>query len=173
MHPQDSVDGHTLSEAPMESSLHGNPNRRITASRIRGQIISGSKVGDIITGNPATTNLGFGNVAEGIVTNATSTEFILQLSDNFHRVILAVPDVSIFVGFIDPTTQWPNPTYGMGNMPCMVFNSWGYSNNVNVVTSVVVRNDTGADINVIVAYRWRIITNSSAALGGLVKGVAS
>lgn len=125
-------------------------------------------LGNIITGYPESLAPGSGVITAAYgLSDSTTGYFTNVLSDNFGRVILAVPDISIYIGSISATTQWPNASVGMGNMPIHIRNDWGKTNNVNVVTEIAVRNNTGSAQDVIVVLRWRIITN---AVGGKVTG---
>lgn len=124
-------------------------------------------LGNIITGNPPSFEPGSGNVATITIPDAATGYIRNTLIDNFGRVLLAVPDISIYIDSISVANQWPTATIGMGNMPIHSRNDWGRTDNVNVVSEVAVRNNTGSSQNVIVVLRWRIITN---ALGGKVTG---
>jgi len=167
-----------VSITSLDEALKPPSNTRLQANRIAGQAIHASKVGDMVTGNPASTNLGSGN-STGIQTipDATSLSVLFTLTDNFGRVVMAIPDIAIYTDTTTPGTPtisaadtWPNSTYGMGNMPITSFNDWGATNNVNVVCRVVIRNNTGSQRAVIVVNRWRVITNASVSLGGLTTG---
>lgn len=125
-------------------------------------------LGNIITGYPESLAAGSGVVTAVYgVADSTTVYFTNVLSDNFGRVILAVPDISIYIGSISAANQWPNASVGMGNMPIHTRNDWGKTNNVNVVTEIAVRNNTGSPQDVIVVIRLRIISN---AVGGRATG---
>lgn len=177
----------TASVTSMQAALKSPSDARMAAHRIVGQAMSSSKVGDMITGNPASTNIGSGNLVVDntgstslTITNSSSITANITLTDTFNRVLLAVPDIAIYTDVTTPGTptisvadQYPNTTYGMGNMPIAIWNDWGLSDNVNVVTRVVIRNNTGSDRKVKIVYRFRIITNASVALGGTATGGTS
>lgn len=161
------------SDSPSVTTALG-VSSRTSSHDVIGQGIGVSKIGDIVGGNPASTNLGSGVYSNSTVPNAASGNFLFRFSDQYNRVILGVPDVSIYVGSsIIPANQWPNASYGMGNMPITYMNDWGLSDNVGIVTRVVVRNNSGADVNVFVVVRLRTITNSSPTLSGLDKSTTS
>lgn len=140
---------------------------RVQPHDLVGQVIGGSKVGDVITGNPATTNLGAGT-SSGVFTllNTKTVRVAFTLSDNFRRVVLAVPDVSVYLGSISTANHWPTDAYNMVTLPVSAMNDWGNTDNVNVVNRVVITNNTGSDQDLVVVNRWRIITNSSVSLSG-------
>lgn len=123
-------------------------------------------LGEIIGSSTGTVKAGSGTSSTSTIPDATSASFLFTTTDNFNRVILVVPDVAIYVhataATVSSANQWPNATYGAGNMPVTVINDWGLTNNVNFVCRVVVRNNTGGSVNVIVVYRGRIITNALA-----------
>lgn len=159
-------DPYLIPNASVDQLLKPDQNR-IGADSIFGQSISAGKIGDIITGNPASTNLGTGlSSGAATIADASSLSYIFTLTDNYNRVLVAIPDIAIYVDGSAVANQWPNTTYGMGNMPITWFNDWGLTNNVNTVTRVVVRNNTGGSRSVTVIVRWRLITNSTAALNG-------
>lgn len=144
------------------------PDGRTSDHLVLNGSINANKLGDIITGNPASTNLGSG-ISSGLSTipNAMSLSFIFAVNDEYNRVIIAVPDIAIYVGSLDDANLYPNASYGYGNLPIAIYNDWALTDNVGVVTRVIVRNNTGAPVDVYVICRWRIITNSTAALQGL------
>lgn len=106
--------------------------------------------------------LGAGAAASIVIPNGSSATFTFTLRDNQRRTILAVPDMSWFIDVVSNITQWPNASFGMGNMPSLVWNDWGSTDNVGVVSKLIVRNNTGSDQFVIGVCRWRVIKNSSA-----------
>lgn len=171
-------------QTPMQSmseALKPPNNTRMQANRLVGQAVHSSKVGDMVQGNPPSTNIGSGT-SNGIQTipDATSISVLNTLTDTFGRVLMAIPDIAIYTDkttagtpTISQADAWPNATYGAGNMPVTSFNDWGLTNNVNVVNRTVIRNNTGSQRAVIVIIRWRIITNASVALGGLGSGSAA
>lgn len=112
--------------------------------------------------NPDSYALGTGNTGSILVLNSTSASFIFTVSSNNDAPIIAVPDVAFYIGqTVGPDTQWPSSAFGMGNMPVSVFNDWGLTDNHNVATRAIIRNNTGFDQFVICVCRFRIITNPS------------
>lgn len=159
-------------DVPLDDILKPDETR-MAAHRIIGQATSGSKIGDVVSGSPASTNLGTGTALTSTIADATSGTFNFTVTDNFSRVLLAVPDMAVYIGTPSAATLWPNTSFGMGNMPIAFFNNWGLTNNVNVVHTIVVRNNTGSPQTVTVIGRFRIITNSTPALSGLDTGASS
>lgn len=152
---------------------------RVNQQRMLPTAVPTRILGQIISGNPDSTQLGSGNFVTDsgtttlTVANATSLTISLSLNDNFNRVIFAIPDFTIYTDTTTPGTptissadQWPNSTYGMGNMPMSTWNDWGSGNNVGIVTKVVIRNNTGSDRKIKVIYRFRIITNPTSGGSG-------
>lgn len=123
-------------------------------------------IGNLFSNNPSSDALGSGIQGNAVVTNSTSTSFIFTLTDNQGRELIAVPDIAFYVGNqISSTTAWPNQSFGMGNMPIAIYNDWSLTNNKNVVTRAIIRNNSGADQNVFCVCRFRIIANPSTTLG--------
>lgn len=144
-------------------------NPRVNQQQLLPAAIKERLLGNIISGNPVSTEAGSGNASTLTIPDASTGYVRNTLTDNFGRVLLAVPDISVYIGSISAATQWPSDSLsiGMGNMPLHVRNDWGRTDNVNVVNEIAIRNNTGSSQDVIVVLRWRIITN---AVGGKVTG---
>lgn len=136
---------------------------RVQKQKTLPSFITSRSLGQVITSSA--TGLGNALFANFVVPNSTSGVFTLKVANVNKQVILAVPDVSVYIGSQpSDATQWPTAAVGGGNLPVYVMNDFGQTDNVNVVTRVVVRNNTGSDQSITVAIRWRIITNSASAL---------
>lgn len=141
----------------------GEPER-INQQRVLPSAIQTRLLGDLFSNSPPGNELGAGIRGTINVPNNASGTFRFQLDDSQGREIIAVPDISFFVGeFPTADNLWPNSRFGMGNMPTSVFNSWAHTNNKNVVTQAVIRNNTGADQIVTCICRFRIIANPGAS----------
>ncbi len=132
-------------------------NSRIGQQEVKPQAVKDRNVAPLVTSSH--NGLGRGQVQTALMISNTTTVFTFSVRDNLNRTILAVPDVSLYLGSVSAATQYPYQAYGMGNMPIAVYNDWGLSDNVGVVTRFLVRNNSGADVTGIAVCRWRIITN--------------
>lgn len=98
------------------------------------------------------------------VANSTSSTVNCTLEDRFDRVILAIPQISIFIGITNYSqgtlaNQWPTTAIGGGNFP-IYFNPFDYfkvSGN-NQVARVTCRNNTGTDQQLVAAVQWKVFT---------------
>lgn len=135
-------------------------DKRIGQLDVKPSAINTRAIGNLV--DSSSPGLGRGSVASLTIPDSASGTFAFTLTDNQKRVVMAVPDMSWYIGSISPATQWPNATYGMGNMRSAVWNDWGSTDNINVVTKLIVRNDTGSAQLVIAVCRWRIIRNAAA-----------
>lgn len=166
----DSVQSTGQSDASVRSIPDVDANKILDAGRTNQQAVLPNAVqsrllGNLFASEPAGTELGTGVIATTDIATLTSSQFDFTVVNNSGLELVAIPDVAVYVGEINSDNEWPNSTYGMGSLPITVFNNWGLTNNKNVVTTVVVRNNFGtlvADVSVII--RWRLIVN--AALGG-------
>lgn len=147
----------TTLPAQIRSDLAGN---RVGQNQLLPNSVDGQVVGNIIESSHA--GLGTGARGTVVIPDGSSGTFTFTLFDKLSRTILAVPDVSWYIGSVSTATQWPNTTFGMGNMRSTVWNDFGTTDNVNVVTKLIVRNDTGSPQTVIGICRWRVIKNSTA-----------
>lgn len=100
------------------------------------------------------------------VPNGSSAVLTSTIVDNASRVILAIPQTSIYIGINNHSqilpngaNQWPTSLVGGGNFP-VYFNpfDWGQSNDVNQVSQVICRNNTGSDQQVLGVVQWKILT---------------
>lgn len=105
-----------------------------------------------------------------VVANATSSAVTSTIADNYKRIILAVPQVSIYIGITntsqilaDGSNQWPTAAVGGGNFP-VYFNpfDWGRSDDLNQVTRITCRNNTGSDQQVLAVIQWKMLTVPSS-----------
>lgn len=145
---------------PDKDPLRGES--RITQQDLTPGSVKARNISNAVTSSHS--GLGNGLAASITVPAAQSGNFVFTLKDNLNRTILAVPDVSVFPESVTAANQWPNSTYGMGTMPVTVMNDWGLSDNVGVVTRVVVRNNLTSDVFVTVVCRWRMVVNQTAGL---------
>ncbi len=137
---------------------------RINQQRMLPTAVPTRILGQIIGGEPASTALGSATTATSTIPDASSGTFLITTADEFKRVLFGAPDVSIYIGSVTDANEWPNATYGMGNMPISFFPGvWGLSDNANVVSRLVIRNNTGGSVDVIIKYRIRLITNPVAS----------
>lgn len=132
-------------------------NSRVNQQYIRPQAVKDRNIGPIVTSSHS--GLGNADFVTATVPNSSSRNIYFTLTDKQGRVMLAVPDVSVYIGSVTDANQWPTSTVGGGNFPVYVMNDFGQSDNVNVVTHVVCRNNTGVDQTIVVACRWRIVVN--------------
>lgn len=133
---------------------------RVSQQQIIPGFVRTRALGNII--DSSVSGLGNALFGKGIVPNGFSGVFNLTVASSLNQVILAVPDVSFYIGSVAAANQWPTAAVGGGNFPIYVTtNDFGQTNNVDVVTRVVCRNNSGADQTVIVAVRWRIIANAA------------
>lgn len=123
---------------------------RIDTTQLRPSAVGQEGVGDLITGQTATTGLVF-------VADQTTNITEFTLTDNYNRGMLAPAEAWIQVnGF-----TWPSAQFAMGNFPVSVFNNFGISDGINIVTTVACRNNSGATVQLQVTAYFRVITNSS------------
>ncbi len=116
-------------------------------------------MGDLFSNNPSSSAPGSAIKASGTIPNSSSGTFLFTLTDNAGRELIAVPDIAFYIGDVTSDTQWPNASFGMGNMPTSVFNDWGETDNKNVVTRATIRNNSGAAQLIFCYCRFRIIAN--------------
>lgn len=158
--PRASVSFDTI---PDKDPLEGEGERVSQQGLLPGSV-QARNVGSIVTNSAA--GLGAGTYVYATIPATQSLNFLFTLADNQNRVTLAVPDVGFFVnGAVTEDNRWPTSTLGMGTMPVLVYNDWGLTDNINTVTHVVWRNNSGDAQPVVVVCRWRIITNTSAVQG--------
>lgn len=138
-------------------------DKRVSQNGFLPSAVRGRALGDIVESSHA--GLGAGDSASLTIPASTSGNFRFTLTDNLNRTLFAKPDLAWYIGSVSATNQWPNSSYGMGNMPSMYFDDWGSTNNVNTVTHLVVRNNSGAEQLVIAVCRWRVIKNAAASFG--------
>lgn len=129
-------------------------------------------LGSLFSNNPVDETLGSAVKLVGTIPNNTSGSFKFTFSDPQGREIIGVPDVAFYINATDGSSQWPNATYGMGNMPTSVFNDWGLTDNKNVVVRATIRNNTGAQQIVYCYCRLRIIINPGSQFNTTVTAVA-
>lgn len=132
---------------------------------IRPSTINQQAVGNLITSSAVA--LGQAAFATQQLPTMTTTQVNFTLADNAGRTISPNPDVAVYTNVTNPNqisaaNQWPNAAYGMSNLPWQQYQNFGLTDNVNAVTSVSIRNNNAFAVNVVIAVRWRIITNSSA-----------
>lgn len=157
----------TASSTPGNSTSHTitaasqPPATRNTQQKALPTSVPARVTADLFSNEPDSYALGSGVSETALVAANTSTSFLFTVASNNGAPIIAIPDVAFFIGSFSSSTQWPNPTYGMGNMPVAVFNDWGLTDNYNVVTRATIRNNTGLDQVVICIGRFRIVTNPS------------
>lgn len=143
----------------------GDPGR-INQQQVLPSAIQTRLIGNLFSNNPSSDAPGSGIHATLALPASSSGSFIFTISDNQGRELIAVPDVAFYIGeFINASTHWPNSSFGMGNMPIAVFNDWGLTNNKDVVTRAIIRNNTGAEQIVTCYCRFRIIANPSRSTG--------
>lgn len=135
---------------------------RVSQQKVLPTSISPRLLGSIISSSHS--GLGAGAFSSFSIPGVTSGKFDFTVADKLGRTILAIPDIAVYVNTLTAANQWPNATYGMGTLPITVFNNWGETDNVDTVTTVVVRNNTPNPVFVIVVCRWRIITNPVSTL---------
>lgn len=130
---------------------------RINQQQILPGAISNRFLNNLISSSN-TTNTPF------VVANGTSTTLICTLVDNFNRIILAIPQISIYIGISDPmqataANTWPTAAIGGGNFP-VYFNPFSYQGVTgnNQVARVTCRNNSGADQQVLATVQWKLIT---------------
>lgn len=99
-----------------------------------------------------------------IVTNGTSTLLTTSIVDNANRPILAIPQISIYIGpqnidQISDSNQWPTAAVGGGNFP-VYFNPFDYGqvSGADQVARVTCRNNTGSDQQVFAIVQWKVLT---------------
>ena len=102
----------------------------------------------------------------------TSTTGIIRVEvrDDYGRVFLPQPECAVYtgvsstVGTMPQANAWPNASYAMNNFPVSIIPLDGaYSDDTHSVTTFAIRNNSGADVPVVVAVRWRLITNSASS----------
>lgn len=136
---------------------------RVNQQSMLANAVTSHVLGGIISGNPESLKAGSGVsfTDSGLtsIPNGESRTITTTLSDNFGRVLLAMPDEAIYINGTAAANQWPNATFNMTNVKVSFWNDWGYTNNINVVRRVSLVNNSGGAITVTYIYRWRIITN--------------
>lgn len=138
-----------------------------TAGRVNQQSMIPSSVTNRILGSiisSSASGLGNASFLETTMTVAQTISFDFFVSDTKGRTIIAVPDIGVYVGSISPDNQYPTALYNPATLQVSSYNNWGLTDNINTVTSVVVRSNFVDPIDVIVVCRWRVITNPTVAL---------
>lgn len=99
-----------------------------------------------------------------VITNGTSSTINATIMDNDNRIILAIPQVSIYIGIdnigdISNLNQWPTQAVGGGNFP-VYFNpfDYGHVSSPDQVSRVTCRNNTGSDQQILAVIQWKILT---------------
>lgn len=99
-----------------------------------------------------------------VAVNNATTNVNCTLVDNNNRVILALPQISIFIGITDYSqatlqNQHPTQTVGFGSFP-VYFNPFDYYQveGNDQVARVSCRNNTGTDQQVLLVVRWKVFT---------------
>lgn len=133
--------------------------------QLRPATVRPQAVGNLITASHA--GLGHALFVYQLLLASSTTQLNVSINDNQSRTLQANPDVALYTNITDSsqisaTNQWPNVSFGFSNLPWMTYANWGLTDNANVVTSVAMRNNNVNNVNVIVAIRWRLITNQSA-----------
>lgn len=120
------------------------------------------QIGSLFSDVPNTVNLGVAIFSTSVIPNSSTGVFNFTVADNAGRQIIAPADWSAYIGSVSAANQWPTSFpggVGAGGMPIYAtLSDFGMSNNLNVVTRIIVRNNTGSTQTVIVAVRWRIVT---------------
>lgn len=134
--------------------------RRVNQQQVLPSAIQTRLIGNLFSNNPASFAPNSGVRLTEIIPNNSSGNFYFTLTDNQNRELIAVPDIAFYVGeVVGPDTLWPNASFGMGNMPMTVYNDWAITDNKNVVTHAIMRNNSGTDQEVTCVCRFRIIAN--------------
>lgn len=143
-----------------------NDPGRINQQQVLPSAIQTRLIGNLFSNNPSSEQAGSGIRLEGVIPNNSSGRFTFTLSDNQNRELIATYDIAFYIGEdANDSTQWPNASFGMGNMPFVVYNDWGLTDNRNIVARAVMRNNSGANQNVICYLRFRIIANPGTSSG--------
>lgn len=99
-----------------------------------------------------------------VIQPSTSGTFTFTVRNTKGLRIVAVPDVSVYVGVtslseIKFENQWPTPALGGGNFPVYITpNDWGYTDNLNSVTRITCRNNSASPVPALAVVQWRILT---------------
>ena len=142
-------------------------NPRVIQQRMLPTAVPTRILGRIIQTEPESLALGAGVTGTTTMADATNSVFTFTLADAFSRMLMGTPDVSIYIGSVTSANKWPNATYHMGNLPISFFaGDWGDTNNTNVVSKLILRNLTGAPVDIIVKYRTRVIINPIGSQNG-------
>lgn len=155
-----------------EPDLSPVSNARIGQQNVKPNAVKDTALGPIVTSSHA--GLGSGLGAQVSVPIGFSANIVFTLNDAKKRALLAVPDVSVYVpattlADIKSINLWPTASWGGGTMPVYVMNDWASTDNSNVVTRVLVRNNGASAVPVLVIIRWRIIAQSTNTISqGLV-----
>lgn len=150
----------TMSSIPNKPAFADVANQpRANQQQILPSAVQTRLLGNLFSNNPTSSSLGTAIKLSTNLPNANSVSFKFTFKDPQGREIIGVPDVAFYIGTPDAANQWPNPTFGMGNMPTSVFNDWGLSDNKNVVVRATIRNNTGSAQLVYCYCRLRIIVN--------------
>lgn len=151
---QNGINDYVENKDPLMANTQGG---RTTQQSVVTTAVKQRNTGPLIT--ETSSGLGQASFQSGLVPNNSSGTFYFTFADPQGRTILVVPDVSVYIGTLAPGNLWPNASFGGGNMPIYISNSWANTDNVNVVTQVTVRNNSGSDQTIIIACRGRVITN--------------
>ena len=142
-------------------------NPRVVQQRMLPTAVPTRILGRIIQTEPESLALGGAITGATTMADASNSLFTFTLTDAFSRMLLSTPDISIFIGSVTSANKWPNATYHMGNLPISFFpGDWGDTNNTNVVSKLILRNLTGAPVDIIVKYRTRVIINPIGSQNG-------
>ncbi len=173
------MESNSVTNSPFNSAGNGDPRvvpsvdpfnmpqQPINSLQLRPGSVRQTAVGNLVSSSHA----GLGNAAFSaqLLPAMTTNQVNFILTDALARTVSGQPDVALFTGITDPSqiapdnsNQWPNVNFGLSNMPWMPYQNWGITDNVNTVTSVAIRNNTSNDVNVVIAVRWRLVTNQSA-----------
>lgn len=140
----------------------GDGQARTAQQNILPTAVQSRFLSQIITTSPITWN--YINIP-----NSSSGKFVFAVNNNQNQQILALPDVTAYVGITDISqisnaSEWPTAAIGGGNCPIYINSSdWGLSNGINSITKVVVRNNTGNPLDAVVVVQWRIITQPQSS----------
>ncbi len=133
---------------------------RVNQQRMLPTAVPSRVLGEIISSEPEGTELGTATTATVTIPDASSANITITTTDALRRVLLGVPDVAVYIDSVTVANQWPTASYGGGNMPIYFFpGDWGLTDNRNLKSKLVIRNNTGGARDVIVKYRVRIINN--------------
>lgn len=105
------------------------------------------------------------------INDATTKIVRVEVRDDYGRTFLPAPQVAIYPGYsstagtLPQAGAWPNANFAMNNFPCSIIPlDLAYSDDTHAVTTLAIRNNSGAAVPLVIGLRWILIVNSAATI---------